>query len=79
MIFIAKQVAGTVHTQVYRRVVSFIIGHNGATNTSMANFREEAGGQASAASNTTGFGGLSHAINADAAVSIGTNIPASPN
>jgi len=79
MLFIAKQVAGTVHTQVYRRVVSFIIGHNGATNTSMANFREEAGGQASAASNTTGFGGLSHAINADAAVSIGTNIPASPN
>ena len=51
MMFVAKQVAGTVHTQVYRRVVSFIIGHNGATNSSWLIFAEEVAGQASAASN----------------------------
>jgi hypothetical protein len=73
LIFVAKQVSGTVATHVYRRKISFIIGHNGATNTGMCNFREDSGSQASAGS-SGGFTAIDHAINSDAAVGIATPI-----
>jgi len=79
MVFVAKQVSGSIQTHVYRRTITFIFGHNGATNTSMFNVRELSSAQASAASDGVGLNAISHAINADSAVSLATAIPANPN
>lgn len=78
LLFVVKQVAGTVATQIYRRMITFIIGHNGATNTSMFNAREVTQAQASAAS-TGSITSITHAINSDSAVALATAIPTNPN
>ena len=78
LVFVAKQLSGTTATQVYRRKITFIAGHNGSTNTSMFNAREDAGSQASAASSSQ-FSQIMHAINFDGGQNIATAIPANPN
>jgi hypothetical protein len=78
MIFVAKQVAGTVHTFVHRRKVSFAISHN-ANNDMTVNFSQNTSDNAGGATDDVGLTAISHAINADAATTMGTSVPATPN
>lgn len=67
------------HIYVMKRKVSFIIGHNNSSNDSVAQFVENANDRAGGATDDNGLSAISHAINSDGAVGIGTPVPSNPN
>jgi hypothetical protein len=67
-----------VNIFVHRRVISFAIAHN-KNNDMQITFTEVQAHRAGGASDDTGLTAISHALNFDAAVGTGTNIPSTPN
>ena len=74
MLITAKQVSGSIQTQVYRRTVTFVFGHNGATNSSAVDIRRDSGTGNNQVASSGGFSALQHAINSGTVVDIDTAI-----
>ena len=67
MIIVAKQVSGSIQTQVYHRKMHFVFGHNGATNSSAVDIRLDSGVGSNQVASSGGFSQLQHAINSSGA------------
>lgn len=79
LVLVAKGlISGVIHTFVHRRVISFAIAHN-ANNDMQVTFTEVQAHRSGGASDDVGLTAISHALNFDAAVGTGTNIPSTPN
>ena len=62
MLIVAKQTSGSVQTQVYRRKVTFVYGHNGSSTTSTVDIRQDSGVGSNQVASTGGFSAIQHAI-----------------
>ena len=74
MLITAKQVSGSIQTQVYHRKMHFVFGHNGATNSSAVDIRLDSGVGSNQVASSGGFSQLQHAINSSSVVDMTTAI-----
>jgi len=68
MVFVAKQTSGSTQTQVYRRKVHFVAGHNGSSSTSAVNFTQDTGVGSCQVASTGQFDFIKHQVNSSSSL-----------